>query len=358
MAVAVGGAWALRLATWETHDGYFGPAFSPDGRYVFAVERRTTGITWGPGWEFFTPPAHAWTIADRVRLIRVEAETGRADVLRDWPSSPITSRTIQEYRGRVFAPLHVALRPEASRVRYTIELSIPKVPASEIYGITGVWEAATGGGERGEWQQGGGAAAGASEPVVAGDTEVFAVRGPEMFPSALVLLDHRTSTVRPIAYSSAYRREFPRGVPIAELLAVSRKPQHDREAAFKARYDERLAVHRGEGMRDGDAILRTYRDLEDLGYLPRTPKLVAREIAAADESAPRFDIADAEMASGVFNDIEKAIGAPGTEVEKSSSSYITHRDYNNSRRLNTYLEGGGRAFIVHYRGKLYRMEIR
>ena len=358
LAAAIAAVWTLKLATWESHDGFFGPAFSPDGRFIYAVERRTSGVTWGPGWEFLTPPARAWVVTDRIRLIRVDTASRRVDVLREWASSPIVRLTIEEYRGRMFLPLQVAIRPEASRVRYAIQLSIPRVPASETYGITGVWEAATNGGDRGEWQPGGGSGPTVSEPVLAGDTEVFAVRGPEMFPSALVLLDHRTSTVRTVVYTRAYTTEHPHGVAIEELLAVSRKPQRDREVAFAAKYQERLAAHRAEGLREGDAILRSYRDLEDLGYLQRTPRLVAREASAADGSAPRFDIADAEMASGVFNDIEHAIESPGAEIEKSSGAYIIHRDYDNSRKLNEFLAAGGRVFMIHYRGKLYRLEIR
>jgi len=358
ISATLAAVWALKLATWESHGGFFGPAFSPDGKFIYAVERRTSGVTWGPGWEFFTPPAHARAFVDRIRLIRLDASNGRADILREWASSPIVGRTIEEYRGRVFAPLHVAIRAETSRVRYAIELSIPRVPASETYAIVGVWEAAANARDGGEWRTDGGGGQGASEPVLAGDTEVFAVRGPEMYPSALVLLDHRTSTVRPVVYSRAYAVAYPRGVPIEELMAVSRKPQRDREAAFTAKYQDRLAAHRAEGMREGDAILRAYRDLEDLGYLPRTPRLVAREVSDPDASTPRFDIADAEMASGIFNDIEHAIQSPGEEIEKSSGAYITHRDYENSRKLNEFLSSGGRVFVIGYRGKLYRLEIR
>ena len=71
-----------------------------------------------------------------------------------------------------------------------------------------------------------------------------------------------------------------------------------------------------------------------------------------------FEIADAEMASGIFQDIEKAIAAPGTEVEKSFAPYVIHRDYDNSRKLNAYLAGGGRVFGVCVRDRFYLMEIR
>ena len=359
IVVAVAGAavWSLKLATWESHEGYFGPAFSSDGRYVYTIARQTTGITWGPGWEFFTPPAHAWLIADRVRLERIEVRTRALEVLEEWSGTPIAHRTIEEYRGRVFAVMNARIAVEPPDiVTYSVELSVPRVPSSDIYTLTGVWSSTPGARRRGAWRPGDGRS-GASGPVIVKEVELFTPSGPEMYPGAIVLLDHRTATVNAVASTRAYRRQYPSGVPVEELLAVSRKPQFDREAAFKAKYEERVAAHRAAGRSEGDAMLRAYDDLEDLGFLPRKPRLVAREVPAADQSAPLFDIAEAEMASGIFNDLEQAIGAPGRAVRKSPYEYIVHRDYDNSRRLNAYLGGGGRAFFVRFRGRLYRLDI-
>jgi hypothetical protein len=356
VAVACAVAWLLKLATWESHEGYFGPAFSSDGRYVYTIARQTTGITWGPGWEFFTPPAHAWLIADRVRLERIEVRSQTLEVLEEWSTTPIAHRTIEEYRGRVFAVMNARIAVEPGIVTYFVEVSVPRVPSSEIYTLAGVWSSTPAARRRGAWRPGDGRS-GASGPVIVNDVELFTPPGPEMYPGAIVLLDHRASTVNAVASTPAYRRQYPSGVPIEQLLAVSRKPQFDREAAFKAKYDERVAAHRAAGLGEGDAMLRAYDDLEDLGFLPRKPRLVAREVPAVDESVPLFDIAEAEMASGIFSDLEQAIGSPGREVRKSPYEYIVHRDYTNSRRLNAFLGGGGRAFFVRFRGRLYRLDI-
>jgi hypothetical protein len=358
VALACAAAWSLKLATWESHEGYFGPAFTADGRFVYTIVRQTTGITWGPGWEFFTPPAHAWLIADRIRLVRIGVGTAQVEVLEEWPSTPLTHRTIEEYRGRVFAVAHarIAIEPPDT-VTYAVDLSVPRVPSSETYALTGVWSAIPAARRRGAWRPGepGGGATGL---VMVDDVELFTPSGPEMYPSAVVLLDHRTQTINVAAATSAYRSKYPRGVPVEELLAVSRKPQLDREAAFKAAYDGRLAAHRAAGLSEGQAALRAYDDLEDLGFLRRKPRIVAREVTGADEALPLFDIAEAEMASGMFNDLNEAIAAPGTEVRKSEYDYIIHRDYDNSRKLNAYLGGGGRSFLVRFRGRLYRLDIK
>jgi hypothetical protein len=358
VAVVCVAVWSLKLATWESHEGYLGPAFSADGRYVYTIARQTTGITWGPGWEFFTPPAHAWLIADRVRLARIDVRTASLEILEEWPSTPIAYRTIEEYRGRVFAVMHarIAIEPPDT-VTYAVDVSVPRVPSSETYALTGVWSSLPAARRRGVWRPGA-AAGGASGSVMVNGVELFTPSGAEMYPSAILLLDHRTSAVTVLASTSDYRRRYPHGVPIEELLAVSRKPQLDREAAFKAKYDERVAAHRAAGLPEGDAALRSYEDLEDLGFLPRKPRLVAREVRTTDESVPLFDIAAAEMASGIFNDLSEAIANPGKEVRKSPYDYIVHRDYDNSRKLNAYLGGGGRTFVVRFRGRLYRLDIR
>lgn len=73
---------------------------------------------------------------------------------------------------------------------------------------------------------------------------------------------------------------------------------------------------------------------------------------------PLFEIAEAEMASGIFPDIDKALAAPGGEVERSLGKYVVHNDYTTSRGLNAHLATGAREFLVRLRGATYRMEIR
>lgn len=359
LAVA-GGAWFLRLVTWEAHTGYFGPAFSRDGKYVYAVTRETRGFTWGTGWEHFTPPAYAYVLSDRFSLVRIEVDSGRSELLESWASSPVTQRIIREYRGRVFNTASAVVRPEnASAVRYQVGMAIPVVPLSEVHGIAGVWAPNSAKNQRGEWTRQGFSGTGLSEPVLSGQVEVFTLRGPEFFPCAVVLLDHSTMTTRIIAKSSAYAGRYPDGPKLEELLAMSRKKDIERVAELQRVRDEHVARYRAQGMSEINALLKSTRDLEDLGYLPKSPRIVATRLAAAaDPALPLFEIAEAEMASGVFPDIEKAIGAPGTEIDKSMGKYIIHRDFANSAKLNTHFSGGGRDFLVRFRGQTYRIEVR
>ena len=358
LAVA-GGAWFLRLVTWEAHTGYFGPAFSRDGKYVYAVTRETRGFTWGTGWEHFTPPAYAYALSDRFSLVRIEVDSGRSELLETWGSSPITQRIVREYRGRVFNTASAVVRPEdAGAVRYEVGMAIPVVPLSEVHRIAGIWVPNGGKSQRGEWTRQGFSGTGLSEPVLAGPVEVFTLPGPEFFPCAVVLLDHGTMTTRVIAKSSAYAGRYPNGPKMEELLPVSRKKDIERVAELVRVRDEHVARYRAQGLSEIDALLKTNRDLEDLGHLPRSPRMVATRLASAAPALPLFEIAEAEMASGVFPDIEKAIAAPGEEIDKSMGKYIIHRDFANSAKLNAHFSGGDRDFLVRFRGQTYRIEVR
>jgi hypothetical protein len=361
--LGAGAAWQLGLASWAAHEGYFGPALSPDGRFVYVMVRRTAGPTWLDG--IFEQATGAFPIGDRVSLIRIDAKGGPLDVLETWPSTPLARRVVHASLGNVFAVLHATIRPDASgAVRYTAEFVLPGTPFGDVRRISGVWSERPEERQRGEWQHVNWQSHQASEPVVAGNTEVFAAAGPASFPSAVVLLDHTTRTATPIAHGRAYRTRYPNGPLIDELLATSRKPEIDRLAIWKRRQAELVAESRARGATENDAILRSYRALEDEGLMPRSraPRIVANPVTAADlpgvASLPLFEIAEGEMASGVFRDIENAINTPGEEVEKSPVQYVIHRDYSNSAKLNAYLAGGGRAFVVRYRGASYRIEIR
>jgi hypothetical protein len=240
-----------------------------------------------------------------------------------------------------------------------VELAIPIVPRSEIHLISGTWSPEKSAHRRGDWAGDAGSRLGPSEPVLAGQIEVFAAKGPEYFPSAVVLLDHRSMTTRVIAQSPAYADRYPRGVEVAELMETSRKKDLDRMMERQRIKRELASGYRAQGMTEIEALLKSNRDLEDLGHLPKSPRIVATRLAAAPASTlPLFEIAEGEMASGVFPDIEKAIATPGAEIDRSMGKYIIHRDYANSAKLNAHFAGGGRDYLVRFRGQTYRVEVR
>ena len=197
--------------------------------------------------------------------------------------------------------------------------------------------------------------------MLAGETEVFALNGPESFPCAVVLLDHARMSARTLAGSTTCHGRHPDGLPVAALLELSRKKDIERVARLERARKEWVAKYMQEGASEGEAMLKSIRALEDTGHLPKSPRLVAQRLTGSEADAatalPLFEIADAEMASGIFPDIEKALASPGEEVERSMGKYIIHDHYDTSRRLNAHLAGGAREFLVRYRGTTWRLEV-
>src|SRR4051794_4237286 len=76
-------------ASVQHHEGYFSPVISPDGNYVYFVKRVTTGLVWGAGIEFFTPPAHVRPWHDQFELCRVKMDGSNFETLYRWPGSPL-----------------------------------------------------------------------------------------------------------------------------------------------------------------------------------------------------------------------------------------------------------------------------
>ncbi|MFL6414747.1 MAG: hypothetical protein ACJ74Y_03630 [Bryobacteraceae bacterium] len=138
----------------------------------------------------------------------------------------------------------------------------------------------------------------------------------------------------------------------------------ERDQAMMRTHEELLQKYKAMGMGENQALLRIVKDMQRLGYYPKTPTIVARRLS--QEEAARtdldkdalFSIAKGEMESGIFQDIERAIANPGEEIDKDSFGYYTHRDYSTSARLNAFLETGKTRFYVRYLGNTYELTIR
>jgi hypothetical protein len=354
--------FVFRLVTLQRHVGYFAPAFSPDGSSVVLVERRARGIAWGLGWEFFTPPAHAYTLSDELRLMRVSLDGSNVEILEQWASTPVVGRTLEQYRGRLFNHLGASLQPQADgSIGYGFELALPRVPSSEVHQLLGTWSLAPSQRQRGEWDRSARKVVAGSEPVILGERELFALRGPEAFPSAVAVLDHTSKQIRIVIAAPVYESIYPNGPALDELMQISRKADHDRVQAIMRIQREREALYQSQGMLPGAAILKADRDLRDLGYFGKPPRWVARRLATADLGAasatPRFDIDEMEFKVGLMQDIAKAIAQPGVEIDWDGGRYITHRDYPNAGRLNAVLEKGATELVIGYRGDAYLLTL-
>lgn len=92
-------------------------------------------------------------------------------------------------------------------------------------------------------------------------------------------------------------------------------------------------------------MLRANDEMEKKGYYPKSPKLVAEKIESAQQGVTVFSITTDEFRFGLFQDIEKAIAEPGADIH-FYGNYITHRDFDTSKKLNEYLAAGNKSFIV------------
>jgi len=120
------------------------------------------------------------------------------------------------------------------------------------------------------------------------------------------------------------------------------------------------------GLHQGAAELAAIKGMQELGYYPRPPQILARRLPDLDVRAarasgrlePLFRISEMEFRVGLFQDIEAALAVPGEPVDKSMGRYITHRDYTTSDALNRFLYANGRVFFVERDGQIYELTVR
>ena len=358
-ALAVGGVVVFviltRLIAFESHRGFFAATWDPAGNQVYFVERRTVGVTWGLGWEHFTPPASAHVLRDTVQLMRLDPGSGTVDALTERISTPLVGRTVHTYRGRLFTILRAAIEPDRTGFNYKIAFSVPVVPTSQTYLLKGRWPGANA--ASGVWSVNSGEMVSPSENILVAGRELITPKGRESFPPAIVSVDPNGS-YEVLLKTASFDRIYPDGLPGKLIADTSRRESITRVRTFRRVHGELKDQFKAQGLNDGAASLRAYDRMEDMGLLPKDPQLVATPVASAPQGVPVFAISEEEFAVGLFRDIANAIAAPGTEVDKSMGRYIVHRDYDTSHRLNAWLDMSPDAFAVDHDSRLYLVEIR
>ena len=347
------------LVSYERLRGYYSPIFARDGASVFYVQRETSGVTWGLGWESFTAPAHAYALSDRFSLHRLDLASGAVEEIRRWPDSPAVQQHLRAYRGKIFQVGKARLRiADNGELEYRVGIGITRKPRSERHFVSRVWDNSKNiMVERDRWRSGDTTGYGFAEDSVHGSRELIAVPGREIFPAAILLADHAAGTVKVLLKSGDFDGLYPDGVPESMIDERSNYAQITRIRTFRRTQSELVARFRAQGLSEGEALLRTSKELQRLGFLPKSPTITARPVGAAGDGVPLFEIADLEMASGVFPDIEKAIASPGDEVDKTMGKYVIHRDYTTSAALNALLAERAERFRVRYRGQVYELVI-
>lgn len=344
----------LGLVTVERHTGFFAPVWDAEGDGVYYVERDSFGVTWGFGWEHFAPPAYSYVMKDDFRLRHLDLGSAEPETLGRWSPSPVEGRITRHYRGRIFNTVSARVEATPDGASYVVSMSIPRVPSSEQWSIEGMWSEAAG--ASGEWRSGWAGPTAAPDEVLAGGIEVMSVPGVESYPAAILAVS-ADGDARVLVRNDDFHDLYPEGVP-AELIAErSRREQIERAREFKRVQSELEARYESEGLHEGSATLQAYRDMEELGYLPKRPRLVATPVDDVSPDVRVFDIPADYFDFGLFQDIAAAIAAPGTEVDTDTGTYLQYYDDELGPRLRDWRAQGNDRFGVRTGGRTYVLSV-
>ena len=358
MVLAALAAWGIGWMAMPHAVGYFSPIFARDGQSVFAITRDARAAVTGFGQEFFTAPASVRLLRDRFTLINVRLSDGRMTVVETFPPSPLEGQQVRAYRPAVFGSPHAHLRwGDADHLDYELAVTRHDTPRSRTFVIRRQWHpAARTYDTTPAWQEAHTGMSGDEPDQLHGDLEVIAVPGEYMMPCAIVTLRRGEPRGQALVQSRGCRDKYPSGFTTGVLTPLSRRADIERAEKIRTTYAELVARGRASGRSEIQAMLDAGEEMSRLGLFPKSTKLVARE-TACDGASPLFHISTEEFKVGLFQDIEQAIAAPGTEVNKSIGSYISHRDYATSRQINEFIDAGNSTFNVETSGKCWRLTI-
>lgn len=342
------------VVTVERHKGFYASIWDTAATNIYFVERDTTGLIIGPGWEHFTPPAQTYIFKDRLRLRRLHVSTGVTDTLEEWNETPVQGRLTKHYRSRIFNYLNVEIERDGSGVNYALQMNIPVVPRSEINGLAGSWPRMAP--EKSRWTRDLDVRAGISDDALTAGQELIQVPGPEGYPSA-VLSVNEEGAYSVVMRAPAFNEQYEDGIPPRIISERSRRPAISWYREIEGVRKRVLEEFEDQGLSENEASLRTADRMEALGYYPKTPRLIATVVSTVPSGDPVFPITNDEFRFGMFSDIERAIRSPGAEIKKSMGQYIRHHDFTTSQRLNDWLDADHDQFIVENDGKVYSLRI-
>ena len=303
---------------------FHAPVFGPDGKDVYYLTRNAWGISWGPGIEFFTPPASVLVIGDRFSLQRTNRVTRETATLHTW-RVPHLLKPKTQYRNYLFGLPDCELKWEGRRLQYKIGLDfLPNNPPYFTVNewAIGSWNVETGAlAEQELWKSGYHSTDRWTGQILSGPWEIVDYQG-----QALILYDSSTQTRALLRVSRSAGSHLKEVVATADLKDYTHRYQLERSRTIRETYAITVAGLQAQGLPEGEAMLRANDEMEKKGYYPKTPKLVATKIEIIRQGVKVFNISKDEFRFGLFQDIEEAIARPGNEVH-FHGRYITHRDF-------------------------------
>jgi hypothetical protein len=322
---------------------FHAPVFGPDGKNVYYLTRNAWGISWGPGIEFFTPPATVVVIGDRFSLQRTSRDTGETTTLHTW-RVPHRLKPKTQYRNYLFGLPDCELKWEGGTLQYKIGLDfLPNDPPYFTVNewAVGSWNVETSTlAEQELWKSGYHSTDRWTRQILSGPWEIVDYQS-----QALILYDSNAKTRTLLRVSRSAGSPLKEAVATADLKDYAHRDQLERSRTIRETYASTVAGLQAQGLPEGEAMLRADDEMEKKGYYPKTPRVTATKIETIRQGVKVFEITNDEFRFGLFQDIEEAIAKPGTGVH-FHGKYITHRDFDTSRKLNEYLDAGNKSFIV------------
>src|SRR5215213_10031455 len=160
------------------------------------------------------------------------------------------------------------------QLEFNVCLRVDHSPRAEEYVSSGVWSEAQHAAEiSGSWEKAHCEVSGYDEWPLFGDWELMEVRG-GFFPVAIIAYNHVTSGVKVLVKNKDYDRVYPDGVPLRQIVEVSARAGMERTQAVTRTHAELLQKYKAMGMGEMQALLRTGKDMQRLGYYPKTPTIV------------------------------------------------------------------------------------
>ncbi len=329
--------------------------WSADGRQVYFIQRDTRGFVWGPGWEHFTPPASTYVLSDRLTLNRLDIASGKIEQLERFDGSPVVGRVTKHYRNRIFNFVSAKIEPTDGGADFLVRMNVPRIPSSEQWALAGAWTASQP--SNAQWAEKYAGTTAQPDAVLTNGVEVMTVRGREAFPAAVLAVD-ADGGYRVLVQNSDFERLYPDGVPAKQISERSRRRSIERSRELAEVRSILVARHKAQGLNDGAASLRAHDDMEELGYLPKSPRLVATPLTELPSDVRVFDIPQEYFRVGLFQDIAAAIAAPNALVDTHTGTYLKYYDDELGLRLKAWREAGNDRFGVRTDGKAYLLEVR
>jgi hypothetical protein len=348
-------AQLIGIFTIERHQGFFAPVWDADGRHVYVIERDTRGVVWGFGWEFLTPPASAYVLTDRLTLRRLDSASGKSQALERFDGSPVVGRVTKHYRGSIFNFMSARVVPTDAGVEFAVRMNVPRVPSSEQWSLAGMWRPDQL--SNAEWRGKSAGSTARPDQVLMNGVELMTARGREAFPAAVLAVE-ADGSYRVLVKNRDFDRLYRDGVPPRQIAERANRDRIERGREFRRVQAELTAKYQAQGLNEGAATLRAYDEMEELGFLPKSPRLVATAVSAPPADVRVFDIPPDYFRVGLFQDIAAAIAAPNSEVKTSTGTYLKYYDDELGLRLKAWRNAGNDRFAVRTGGALYLLEVR